>query len=152
MLGGPQAYHWADCVAVRAWREGGSLGEIRDLSPSGAWAREDLTHPQHPHPSLELTVAALASQALLESSPIHARFRAHRDDLVRIWLSTNGNSVGRNQELVKEENPISTSSLSSFDSLTLTPAHRQSLRKAGDGGGGEKKKMHQPPPPTTLTR
>lgn len=30
--------------------------------------------PQHPCPSLELTVAALAGQALLESSPIHARF------------------------------------------------------------------------------
>lgn len=45
-------------------------------------------HP-HPHasPCPELTVAALASQALLESSPIHARFGTHRDDLVRIWLS-----------------------------------------------------------------
>lgn len=108
MLGGPQAYHWADCVAVGAWREGGSVGKILHESPSGPWAREDLTspHTQHPNPPMELTVAALTSQALLESSPIHARFRAHRDDLVRIWLSTNGNSVGRNQELVKVENPF----------------------------------------------
>jgi hypothetical protein len=47
------------------------------------------THPQHPCPSLILTVAALTSQALLESSPIHARLGTHRNDLVRVWLSAN---------------------------------------------------------------
>lgn len=52
-MGGPQAYHWADCVAVEAGRGGEGVVEksmppepLRLLGQSRL-----LTHPQHPCPS-----------------------------------------------------------------------------------------------------
>lgn len=78
MLGGPQAYHWADCVATGAEREGKFAGRTqihqnRQIQGQRI-SHPRATHPQQPCPSLELTVAALTSQAFLEPSPIHARF------------------------------------------------------------------------------
>ena len=70
MLGGPQAYHWADCVAVGAWRRGNG----QEVNATRASQANTPLTPGIPYPSLELTVATLTSQALLESSPIHARF------------------------------------------------------------------------------